>query len=122
MGSVVYINVTVQNVGNGSAENVLIVGKMDGQQVGQKKFIPYFRAHSNFTVSFTWFANEGEHTFQISIDPNSVITESSKANNNASRMFMLAGPTDLTSIVIAAGFILAAIGVMAFYVLRVRKK
>ena len=122
MGSVVYINVTVRNIGNGSAENVLIVGKMDGQQVGQNKVIPHFAAHSNATISFTWFANEGEHTFQISIDPNHNITELSKDNNNASRTFLLSGPSDLTSIAIAGCFVLAAIGVMAFYVIRVRKK
>ncbi len=122
MGNVVYINVTVQNLGNGSAENVLIVGRMDGLQVGQNKIIPYFPAHTNITVSFTWFANEGDHTFQVSIDPNSNITESTRANNNASRTFALSGPTDLTDIVIGAGFIVAAIGVMALYVIRIRKK
>ncbi len=122
MGSVVYINVTVRNIGNRSAENVLIIGKMDGQQVGQNKVIAYFQAHSNATISFTWFANEGEHTFQISIDPNNNITESAKDNNNASRAFLLSGPSDLTSLAIAGCFFVVAIGVVAFYFFRLRKR
>lgn len=122
MGNAVYINAMMRNLGNGSAEDVLIVGKMDGQKVGQNKVIPNFSAYSNATISFTWFANEGEHTFQISIDPNHNITELTKDNNNASRTFVLSGPSDLTSIAIAGCFVLAAIGVMAFYLIRVRKK
>ena len=122
MGNVVYVNVTVNNIGNGSAENVLIIGKMDGQQVGLNKHIPYFPSNSSRIVSFTWFANEGEHAFQIYIDPYSNITESSKVNNNASKTFELSGPSDITNLIIAAGFVAAAIAVMALYVLRNRKK
>ena len=119
-GNVIYINATVRNFGNGSAENVLIVGKINDQQVGQNKVIPHFSAYTNATISFTWFANEGEHTFQISIDPNYNITELTKDNNDASRKFVLSGPGDLTSIAIAGCFVLAAIGLMAFYLIRVR--
>jgi len=110
-GEVLRFNVTVTNTGNDSASNVLVLMKVDGVDIGSPT-IGYIGPGESRLVTGQWLATGGAHTFTVTLDPDNLINESSKANNQASVSFSLsADPINIPWEYI--GLVLA-LGVLAF--------
>jgi subtilase family serine protease len=93
-GQVLKFNVTVQNTGNDSANNVLVLMKVDGKDIGSST-INFIGPGESKLVVGQWVATAGAHTFTVTLDPNGVVNESNEANNQASVSFSL--PSDPVS-------------------------
>jgi uncharacterized repeat protein (TIGR01451 family) len=90
-GQVLRFNVTVTNLGNDSASNVLVLMKVDGNDIGSPT-VNYIGPNGVRLVTGQWVATAGAHTFTVTLDPSNSVNESNEANNQASVSFSL--PSD----------------------------
>ena len=120
-GKVLKFNVTVTNLGNGSATNVLVLMKVDGTEIASPS-INYIGPGESRLVVGQWIATGGDHTFTVIVDPNGIINESSEADNQASVSFSLpADPVSFPWEWILLAVALVVLGLGAFSYLRAKK-
>jgi len=79
----VTINVQISNVGTMAATNVPVQVTLDGQ-IFTNLEVSSVAAGSSTQTNFTWVSTVGSHVFQVTLDPDHTINESSRANNVAS--------------------------------------
>ena len=79
-GNTVTIKIGVQNLGNGTAKNVTFQLKIDNVVALEKKIGDMSNGQA-LTVTYTWKAKKGSHTFDAMMDPSNNITESKEDNN-----------------------------------------
>jgi hypothetical protein len=84
LDSTVWINATIQNIGETDASNV-VVRFLDGaQQIGTDQNISLILANETLNVPLNWNATPtGTHTIWVKIDPDKIIDESNENNNDA---------------------------------------
>ena len=86
----VTITVQISDLGTQAATNVPVQVNLDGQNYTSTQVS--VEAGSSTQTSFTWLSVLGSHVFQITIDPNHTINETSRANNVAT-FTIFVGPT-----------------------------
>jgi M6 family metalloprotease-like protein len=79
----VTISIQISNVGTMAATNVPVQVTLDGQIFTDLQ-VSNVAAGSSTQTSFTWVSTVGSHVFQVTLDPNHTINETSRANNVAS--------------------------------------
>ncbi|MGA2626184.1 MAG: M6 family metalloprotease domain-containing protein [Candidatus Bathyarchaeia archaeon] len=79
----VTISIQISNVGTMAAANVPVQVTLDGQNFTNLQ-VSNVAAGSSTQTSFTWISTLGSHIFQVTLDPDNTINESSRANNVAS--------------------------------------
>jgi M6 family metalloprotease-like protein len=89
-GTTVTITVQISDLGTEGATNVQVQVNLDGQSYTNEQV--NVGAGSSTQTSFTWVSVLGSHVFQITIDPNHTINETSRANNVAT-FTIFVGPT-----------------------------
>ena len=87
----VTINVQISNAGTMAATNVPVQVTLDGQ-IFTNLQVSIVAAGSSTQTSFTWLSTIGSHVFQVTLDPDHTINETSRANNVAS-FNVTVGPT-----------------------------
>jgi len=87
----VMINVQISNAGTMAATNVPVQVTLDGQ-IFTNLQVSVVAAGSSTQTSFTWLSTIGSHVFQVTLDPDHTINETSRANNVAS-FNVTVGPT-----------------------------
>ena len=85
-GEDVTVTVTLENVGDGDAPASDIRLFIDGVEHGEAASPPKLSAGQSDTVSFTWVAEMGIHTFRADVDHSERVVESDDTNNE-SEMF-----------------------------------
>ncbi len=85
-GDTVAINVTVKNLGQQAANNVVVKASESGAVIGTQT-IPVIAGNSQgtATISYSTTGKKGAHSITIVVDPDNLIVESSKDNNTASK-------------------------------------
>ncbi len=79
----VTISIQISNVGTMAAANVPVQVTLDGQNFTNLQ-VSNVAAGSSTQTSFNWISTLGSHIFQVTLDPDNTINESSRANNVAS--------------------------------------
>ena len=85
-GEDVTVTVTLENVGDGDAPASDVRLFIDGVEHGEAASPPKLSAGQSDTVSFTWVAEMGIHTFRADVDHSERVVESDDTNNE-SEMF-----------------------------------
>ena len=85
-GEDVTVTVTLENVGDGDAPASDVRLFIDGVEHGEAASSPKLSAGQSDTVSFTWVAEMGIHTFRADVDHSERVVESNDTNNE-SEMF-----------------------------------
>lgn len=80
-GQNVKVKVGFQNIGNGTAKDVVFQLKVDGEVATTKDDLGDFAAGRTYSVTYVWKAKRGSHNFQAALDPDDTIEEMSEANN-----------------------------------------
>ncbi|MCK4756828.1 MAG: hypothetical protein KAS67_00070 [Thermoplasmata archaeon] len=91
-GEEVNFTAMVKNVGIANATDVLVSFLVDGVEVDNETVDLLIGA--NTTITVTWPAVAGNHTLNISADPENTITESFENNNVATKAFDIDMDTD----------------------------
>jgi M6 family metalloprotease-like protein len=86
----VTVTVQVSNIGTQAATNVPIEVTLDSQPYTNLQVS--VNAGATTPATFTWISKTGSHTFNITLDPNHTINETSRANNVAT-FTLNVGPT-----------------------------
>ncbi|PXF57493.1 MAG: hypothetical protein C4B59_15175, partial [Candidatus Methanogaster sp.] len=83
LGDTVTFTVAIMNQGNGSSSSGYAHFYLDGSTspLTYKSFTAIDAGGSTTTVSFTWNAQAGSHTFKAVVDKDNKITESDETNN-----------------------------------------
>ena len=79
----VTISIQISNSGTMTATNVPVQVTLDGQ-IFTNLQVSDVAAGSSTQTSFTWVSTVGSHVFQVTLDPDHTINETSRANNVAS--------------------------------------
>jgi M6 family metalloprotease-like protein len=108
----VTISIQISNVGTMAATNVPVQVTLDGQNFTNLQ-VSNVAAGSSTQTHFTWVSTVGSHVFQVTLDPDHTINESSRANNVAS-FNVNVGPTlgPILSINIPANIVPSGIWVL----------
>jgi|GEM_PF-3625381 len=94
-GSTVWMNATLQNIGETNATNVLVRFYIDDSSISEN-IVPMVIADSWYTVSASWNATpNGTRTITVRADPESSIQEDDETNNNASTAIYVRKIADL---------------------------
>lgn len=125
-GRVLKFNVTVWNLGNDSATNVVVVMKIDGNKLDGDLHIGYLAPGLSTTLTGSWMPTGGRHTFEVVVDPDNQTAEWSEADNSAQRQFDLPSDpisTDVLVLILAVvAFAVLGLGIYSFAKARARRK
>ena len=112
-GDQVTITVTVRNVGNVDASNVVVnvADATDGgvDLIGDPQTIPNIAANGSaqFTVIYDTTDKSGDRRIRVTVDPEDQIFETDEADNEATKLLRVASedaaPPDLPNLVLAGG-------------------
>jgi hypothetical protein len=80
-GKSVKVKVGFQNIGNGTAKDVVFQLKVDGEIATTKDDLGDFAAGRTYSVTYVWKAKKGSHNFQAILDPDDTIEEIREDNN-----------------------------------------
>ena len=96
LGDTVTFTAVIMNQGNTSSSSGYIHFYLDGSTSPLKyKSFTAINAGSTNTVSFTWTAQAGPHTFKAIVDKDNKITESDETNNEKTISFSATSLSDL---------------------------
>lgn len=112
-GDQVTITVTVRNVGNVDASNIIVTvaDATDGgvELIGDPQTIPNLAANGSaqFTVIYDTTDKAGDRRLRVTVDPDDQIFETDEADNEATKLLRVASedetPPDLPNLVLAGG-------------------
>ena len=96
IGDAVTFTATIKNQGNGSSSSSSVYFYLDGSTsyLKYKNFGGIF-ASATTTVSFTWNAQSGSHTFKAVVDKDNTVAESDETNNEKTTSFSATSLSDL---------------------------
>ena len=90
VGEEVTVSVRLDNIGDGDAPDSTVRLFVDDVEHGEAATLPALSAGSSETVSFTWIAGMGKHTFRADVDHADSVYESDETNNE-SEVFQYGG-------------------------------
>ena len=90
VGEEVTVSVRLDNIGDGDAPDSTVRLFVDDVEYGEAATLPALSAGSSETVSFTWIAGMGKHTFRADVDHADSVYESDETNNE-SEVFQYGG-------------------------------
>jgi hypothetical protein len=93
-GDDITINMTIQNLGGAGASNFLVNFSLDSEENVIDSQTISLNAQEVETVTATWPAEVGEHTFFVTADPTDIIIEAQEDNNLASVQIFVDGDFD----------------------------
>jgi uncharacterized membrane protein len=115
------IVVTIDNIGEVNVENVTVRFTQDKSIMANER-LERVSGGSNRTVTFTWLAKGGSHDLKFNVDPDGLVVENNKRDNQAKESVKVAQPGFLEMPGFEMPLLLAALaGGAAVMVLRKRK-
>lgn len=127
-GRILYLNFTVRNLGNRDANNVDVQVLKDGVQYGDMRQVGTISAGGLAVVSVGWLPEKGVHKFTVIADPEHLINESRRTNNELNYSVDMGAPPLIPSninpmlFVMLGSFALLAVAVVYFLRKRAQRK
>jgi uncharacterized membrane protein len=85
------IVVTIDNIGEVNVENVTVRFYQDKSIMANER-LERVSGGSNRTVTFTWLAKSGSHDLKFVVDPDGIVVENNKKDNQAKETVKVASP------------------------------
>ena len=128
-GRILYLNFTVRNLGNRDASNVQVQVLKDEVQFGDLHQVGSISAGGLAVVSASWLPEKGVHKFTVIVDPDHLINESRRTNNELNYTVDMGAapllPSDfdpMIFVVLVGSFAFLAVAVVYFLRKRSQRK